>query len=115
MQDTAFFEVRPEEHGRRVIFQDDGPLFFFQQGVVAFILFRGHIDLRPARFQPAKGAGNGCIHDLLAHPMAPFISMRMRLFISTAYSSGSSLETFSAKPLTISAFASSSDRPLLIR
>ncbi len=48
-------------------------------------------------------------------PMLPFISRRIRLFISTAYSTGSSLDTLSAKPLTISARASSSDIPRLIR
>ncbi len=48
-------------------------------------------------------------------PMLPFISRRIRLFISTAYSTGSSLETLSAKPLTISARASSSLMPRLIR
>ena len=48
-------------------------------------------------------------------PMLPFISRRIRLFISTAYSTGSSLDTLSAKPLTISARASSSDMPRLIR
>ena len=49
------------------------------------------------------------------HPMQPFISSRIRLFISTAYSSGSSFETLSANPLTISARASSSLIPLDIR
>ena len=60
------------------------------------------------------------IHDIpsfrnVGQPMLPFISRRMRLFISTAYSSGSSLETLSAKPLTISARASSSLMPRLMR
>ena len=74
--------------------------------------------------QPVPGAGrelvdpNRFAHDdnsFLDQPMLPFISRRMRLFISTAYSSGSSLETLSAKPLTISARASSSLMPRLIR
>ena len=52
---------------------------------------------------------------LPVQPMLPFISRRMRLFISTAYSTGSSLETLSAKPLTIIALASSSLMPRLIR
>ena len=42
------------------------------------------------------------------YPILPFISSLIRLFISTAYSMGSSLDTLSAKPLTMSALASSS-------
>ena len=81
-------------------------------------------DMRFVEFQPiprlARQAVDG--HELiLAHllsppqPMLPFISRRIRLFISTAYSSGSSLDTLSAKPLTIYARASSSLIPRLIR
>ena len=57
------------------------------------------------------------IHTMLlpSQPMLPFISRWMRLFISTAYSSGSSLAMGSAKPPTISARASSSEMPRLIR
>ena len=68
-----------------------------------------------ARLQPAEGLCQRLIYCDFHQPIAPFISMRIRLFISTAYSRGSSLETFSAKPLTISALASSSESPLLIR
>ena len=50
-----------------------------------------------------------------SQPMLPFISRWIRLFISTAYSTGSSLAMGSAKPPTISARASSSDRPRLMR
>ena len=51
-------------------------------------------------------------HTATSHqPMLPFISKRIKLFISTAYSSGSSLDTSSAKPLTIMARASSSLSP----
>ena len=57
----------------------------------------------------------GIVYRYSRHPMAPFISILIRLFISTAYSRGSSFETLSAKPLTIMALASSSDMPLLIR
>ena len=49
------------------------------------------------------------------YPMLPFISRRIRLFISTAYSSGSSFETSSANPLTMHALASSSVMPRDIR
>lgn len=49
------------------------------------------------------------------YPMAPSISSLIRLFISTAYSSGSSFDTGSAKPFTIIVRASSSDTPRLIR
>ena len=49
------------------------------------------------------------------YPIAPSISSLMRLFISTAYSSGSSLLTGSAKPLTTMVRASSSGIPRLIR
>ena len=45
----------------------------------------------------------------------PFISSRIRLFISTAYSSGSSFDTGLAKPETIIVRASSSLIPRLIR
>ena len=48
-------------------------------------------------------------------PMLPFISRRIRLFISKAYSSGSSFDTLSANPLTIQALASSSLIPRDIR
>ena len=49
------------------------------------------------------------------YPILPFISRRIRLFISTAYSSGSSFDTLSANPLTRSALASSSLMPLDIK
>ena len=49
------------------------------------------------------------------YPMAPSISSLIRLFISTAYSSGSSFDTGSANPFTIIVRASSSDTPRLIR
>ena len=75
--------------------------------------------------QPAPG-GSGHRVDLLEcgssgvgflfhYPIAPSISSLIRLFISTAYSSGSSLETGLAKPLTIMVRASSSEMPRLIR
>jgi len=55
--------------------------------------------------------GRRCGHQLTA----PSISSRMRLFISTAYSSGSSLLTGFAKPLTTIVEASCSGMPRLIR
>ena len=59
----------------------------------------------------AQGRRGGFDH----YPIAPSISSLMRLFISTAYSSGSSLLTGSAKPLTTMVRASSSEIPRLIR
>ena len=53
----------------------------------------------------------GCCH----HPIAPSNSILTRLFISTAYSSGSSFAIGSTKPRTIIARASSSSMPRLIR
>ena len=69
---------------------------------------------------PISSLSHACKHARqelrgLSHPMLPFISRRIRLFISTAYSSGSSLDTVSANPLTIIALASSSDTPRDIR
>ena len=49
------------------------------------------------------------------YPMAPSISSLIRLFISTAYSSGSSLDTGFAKPFTTRVRASSSAMPRLMR
>jgi len=54
-------------------------------------------------------------HKLLLYPMLPFISRSIRLFISTAYSNGSSFDTLLAKPLTIIDRASSSLMPRDIR
>ena len=48
-------------------------------------------------------------------PIAPSISSLIRLFISTAYSSGSSLETGFANPFTTMVLASFSEQPRLIR
>ena len=45
--------------------------------------------------------------------MLPFISRSIRLFISTAYSNGSSFDTLLAKPLTIIDRASSSLIPAM--
>ena len=50
-----------------------------------------------------------------SYPMLPFISRRIRLFISTAYSSGSSLLTGLAKPPTTMVRASASEQPRLMR
>ena len=49
------------------------------------------------------------------YPIAPSNSKLIKLFISTAYSSGSSFEIGYANPLTIIAFASSSEIPLDIK
>ena len=49
------------------------------------------------------------------YPILPFISRRIKLFISTAYSRGSSFDTLSANPLTSNALASSSLMPRDIR
>ena len=59
--------------------------------------------------------GSSGVRGLFHYPIAPSISSLIRLFISTAYSSGSSLETGLAKPLTIMVRASSSEIPRLIR
>ena len=59
--------------------------------------------------------GGSGVGGLFHYPIAPSISSLIRLFISTAYSSGSSLETGLAKPLTIMVRASSSEMPRLIR
>ena len=59
--------------------------------------------------------GSSGVGFLFHYPIAPSISSLIRLFISTAYSSGSSLETGLAKPLTIMVRASSSEIPRLIR
>ena len=63
-----------------------------------------------------RGASGPRSRVLLSHhPIAPSISSLMRLFISTAYSIGSSLETGLAKPLTTSVRASASEQPRLMR
>ncbi len=56
-------------------------------------------------------------HGLVAgrHPTDPSIWSWISLFISTAYSMGSSLTSGSMKPLTIRVEASASERPRLIR
>ena len=59
--------------------------------------------------------GSSGVGGLFHYPIAPSISSLIRLFISTAYSSGSSLETGLAKPLTIMVRASSSEIPRLMR
>ena len=80
----------------------------------------GLIHLQPApsgsrhRVDLLKGGSSG-VGFLFHYPIAPSISSLIRLFISTAYSSGSSLETGLAKPLTIMVRASSSEMPRLIR
>ena len=80
----------------------------------------GLIHLQPApsggrhRIDLLKGGSSG-VRGLFHYPIAPSISSLIRLFISTAYSSGSSLETGLAKPLTIMVRASSSEIPRLIR
>ena len=66
------------------------------------------------RIDLLKGGSSG-VRGLVHYPIAPSISSLIRLFISTAYSSGSSLETGLAKPLTIMVRASSSEMPRLIR
>ena len=60
----------------------------------------------------ARSMVNACVS---IYPIAPSISSLIRLFISTAYSSGSSLEMGSAKPFTIIVRASSSEMPRLMR
>ena len=80
----------------------------------------GLVHLEPApsgsrhRVDLLKGGSSG-VGFLFHYPIAPSISSLIRLFISTAYSSGSSLETGLAKPLTIMVRASSSEMPRLIR
>ena len=80
----------------------------------------GLVHLQPApcgsrhRIDLLKGGSSG-VGGLIHYPIAPSISSLIRLFISTAYSSGSSLETGLAKPLTIMVRASSSGIPRLIR
>ena len=83
------------------------------------------LELGLVHFQPAPGCcghrvyllerGSSGVGGLFHYPIAPSISSLIRLFISTAYSSGSSLETGLAKPLTIMVRASSSEIPRLIR
>ena len=83
------------------------------------------LELGLVHFQPAPGCrghrvdllerGSSGVGFLFHYPIAPSISSLIRLFISTAYSSGSSLETGLAKPLTIMVRASSSEIPRLIR
>ena len=80
----------------------------------------GLVHLQPApcgsrhRIDLLKGGSSG-VRGLIHYPIAPSISSLIRLFISTAYSNGSSLETGLAKPLTIMVRASSSEIPRLIR
>ena len=80
----------------------------------------GLVHLEPApsggrhRVDLLERGGSG-VRCLFHYPIAPSISSLIRLFISTAYSSGSSLETGLAKPLTIMVRASSSEIPRLIR
>ena len=80
----------------------------------------GLVHLEPApcggrhRVDLLERGGSG-VGFLFHYPIAPSISSLIRLFISTAYSSGSSLETGLAKPLTIMVRASSSEIPRLIR
>ena len=80
----------------------------------------GLVHLEPApsccghRVNLLERGGSG-VGGLFHYPIAPSISSLIRLFISTAYSSGSSLETGLAKPLTIMVRASSSEMPRLIR
>ena len=77
-----------------------------------------HLEPTPSgsrhRIDLLKGGSSG-VRGLFHYPIAPSISSLIRLFISTAYSSGSSLETGLAKPLTIMVRASSSEIPRLIR
>ena len=77
-----------------------------------------HLEPTPSggrhRINLLKGGSSG-VRGLFHYPIAPSISSLIRLFISTAYSSGSSLETGLAKPLTIMVRASSSGMPRLIR
>ena len=83
------------------------------------------LELGLVHLQPAPGScghridllkrGSSGVRGLFHYPIAPSISSLIRLFISTAYSSGSSLETGLAKPLTIMVRASSSEMPRLIR
>ena len=71
-----------------------------------------HVKAMPGR----RGHRVHVLQNVGAHyPIAPSISSLMRLFISTAYSSGSSFDTGSAKPFTIMVRASSSEIPRLIR
>ena len=83
------------------------------------------LELGLVHFEPAPSCcrhrinllerGSSGVGFLFHYPIAPSISSLIRLFISTAYSSGSSLETGLAKPLTIMVRASSSEMPRLIR
>ena len=85
----------------------------------------GKLELGMVHLEPTPSGGRhrinllerGCsgVGFLFHYPIAPSISSLIRLFISTAYSSGSSLETGLAKPLTIMVRASSSEIPRLIR
>ena len=85
----------------------------------------GKLELGLVHLQPAPSCcghrvdllerGSSGVGFLFHYPIAPSISSLIRLFISTAYSSGSSLETGLAKPLTIMVRASSSEMPRLIR
>ena len=79
----------------------------------------GHVDGRLVHMQLMPRCCGHRVHVIQSegahYPIAPSISSLMRLFISTAYSRGSSFETGSAKPFTIIVRASSSGMPRLIR
>ena len=79
----------------------------------------GHVDGRLVHMQLMPRRCGHRVHVIQSegahYPIAPSISSLMRLFISTAYSRGSSFETGSAKPFTIIVRASSSGMPRLIR
>ena len=87
--------------------------------------FARKLELGLVHLEPAPSGGrhrinllercSSGVRGLFHYPIAPSISSLIRLFISTAYSSGSSLETGLAKPLTIMVRASSSEMPRLIR
>ena len=79
------------------------------------------IQFQMVHFHPPEGGTRKFIELFFGHHspppfyMEPFSSRLIRLFISTAYSKGSALETGSTKPRTSMARASSSLRPRLIR
>ncbi len=70
-----------------------------------------HVDVREGGGVGLTGRDDGVGH----YPIAPSISSLIRLFISMAYSMGSSLLTGSAKPLTTMVRASLSEQPRLMR
>ena len=82
-------------------------------GAVLGIKTFGHTQLCMVKIQFIPGEHRKRVHSNLTHqPIS--ISSFIRLFISAAYSSGSSLLTGLAKPLTIMALASASLTPRLI-